>query len=65
MVDVFWLMVGGGGYILAGGGCCWVLVNIFWLMVGAAGWWHIIVQPILVFALSSFNMLHYLIIQSF
>ena len=70
MVDIYWLVVGskGGGGMMdtfSSGGCYWVLVDIFWLVVDAAGWWHILVQPILVFVLSSFNMLHYLTIQSF
>ena len=29
--------MGGGGYILAGGGSKWVVVNIFWLLVGIGG----------------------------
>ena len=29
LVDIFWLVVGGGGYILAGGGWWWVVVDIF------------------------------------
>ena len=33
-------MVGGRGYILAGGGWRWVVVmDIFWLVVGGSGWW--------------------------
>ena len=32
--------VGGGGYILAVGGCWSVVVDIFWLVVGGGGWWH-------------------------
>ena len=34
MVDIFWLVVYGGGHILAGGGWCLVVVDIFWLVVG-------------------------------
>ena len=26
-LDIFWLVVGSGGYILAGGGCLWVVVG--------------------------------------
>ena len=54
-MDIFWLVVGGGGYILAGseflanvGGSWWVVVDIFWLVVGgggyilaSGGWWWI------------------------
>ena len=31
-------MVGGSGYILAGGGW-WMGVDIFWLVVGGGAWW--------------------------
>ena len=31
----------GGGYILAGWGCWWVVVDIFWLVVGG-GWWVVV-----------------------
>ena len=41
VVDIFWLVVGGSGYILAGGGCWWVVLDIFWLVVGGGGWWWI------------------------
>ena len=44
-------MVGGGGYILAVGGWCWIAVDIFWLVVGGGGgyilagggWWWMVV----------------------
>ena len=39
-------MVDGGGYILAVGGRCWVVVDIFWLVVGGDGGWHSLVQRI-------------------
>ena len=39
VVDIFWLVVGGSGYILTGGGWQWVVVDIFWLVVGGGGWW--------------------------
>ena len=56
-MDIFWLVVGGGGYTLAGseflaniGGSWWVVVDIFWLVVGGGGhilaggrWWGIVV----------------------
>ena len=32
-------LVCGGGYILAGGGWLWMLVDIFWLVVGGFGSW--------------------------
>ena len=35
-MDIFWLVVGDGGYILAGGG--W-----WWMMVGRGGSWHSLV----------------------
>ena len=31
-------MVGGGGYILAVGRWCWIVVDIFWLVVGGGGY---------------------------
>ena len=43
VVDLFWLVLGGGGYILPGGGWRWVVVDIFWLLVGDGGWWHSLV----------------------
>ena len=33
MVDICWLVVGSGGFILADSGWWWVMVDIFWLMV--------------------------------
>ena len=38
VADIFWLVVDGGGYILARGGSWWVVVDIFWLVVGRGGW---------------------------
>ena len=43
VVDLFWLVLGGGEYILPGGGWRWVVVDIFWLLVGDGGWWHSLV----------------------
>ena len=50
VVDIFWLVLGGGGYILADGGWSWVVVDIFWLVVGGGGyilagggWWWMVV----------------------
>ena len=37
------LVVGVGGYILAGGGQWWVVVDIFWLVVDGGAWWHSLV----------------------
>ena len=41
----------GGGYILAGDGRWWVMVDIFWLGVGGggyilvgSGWWWVVVD---------------------
>ena len=36
--DRWWVVVGVGGYILAGGGWRWVVVDVFWLVVGDGGW---------------------------
>ena len=33
VVDIFWLVLGGGGYILAGGGWCQIYF----------GWWCVVV----------------------
>ena len=41
-MDIFWIVVGGSGYILAGGGW-WMGVDIFWLVVGGGGWWWMVV----------------------
>ena len=45
VVDIFWLVVGGRGCTLAGGGCWWtycgwwwVVVDIFWMVVGGGRW---------------------------
>ena len=50
VVDIFWLVVGGGGYILADSGSWgiyfgswWVAVDIFWLAVGGSGCWRSLV----------------------
>ena len=46
IVEIFWLVLVGGEYILAGGGCWWVVVDIFWMLVdggyilASSGWWH-------------------------
>ena len=39
VVDIFWRVVGGGEYILAGGGLWWVMVDI----LAGVGWWHSLV----------------------
>ena len=51
LVDIYWVVVGGDGYILAGGEWWWVVVDIFWLVEGdgeyilAGGrWWWIVVS---------------------
>ena len=49
-MDILWLVVGGVGYILAGGGWWLVAVDIFWLLVvgsgghilAAGGWWWVV-----------------------
>ena len=41
-VYVFWLVVDGGRYILAGGGWLWVLLDgggWQWVVVDSGGWW--------------------------
>ena len=55
MEDIFWLVVGGDGYILAGGRWRWVVGGDghilygggwWWVVVGHGGsWWHSLVQP--------------------
>ena len=37
-MDIFWIVVGGGGYILAVGAWWGMLVDIFWLVVGVSGY---------------------------
>ena len=34
------MVVGGGGYILTGGGWLWVVLDIFWLVVDGGRLWH-------------------------
>ena len=49
---IFWLVVDGVGYILAGGGqwwiyvrwCCWVMLGMFLLVLGGDGWWWVVVD---------------------
>ena len=41
--SIFWEVVGSGGYILAGGGWQWVVVDIFLMVVGGGGWWWVVV----------------------
>ena len=43
VVDIYWVMVGVGGYILAGGGWWRVVMDVFWLVVGGGEWWHSLV----------------------
>ena len=45
------MVVNGGGYVLAGDGRWWVMVDIFWLGVGGggyilvgSGWWWVVVD---------------------
>ena len=40
-MDIFWIVVGDGGYILAVGGLLLMVVDIFWLVVSGGGWWWI------------------------
>ena len=49
-LDIFWIVVGGGGHILAVGGWCWMVEDIFWLVVdgggyilAGGGWWCMVV----------------------
>ena len=35
-----WVVVGGGGDIMAGCGWSWVLGMKLWLVVDGLGWWH-------------------------
>ena len=37
VVGIFWVGVGGGGFILGSG---WVVVGLFWVVMGGGGWWH-------------------------
>ena len=43
VVDILWLVVRGGGHILASGGWWWVVVDIFWMVVGGGRWWWVMV----------------------
>ena len=37
VVGIFWVVVGGGGFILGSGR---VVVGLFWVVMGGGGWWH-------------------------
>ena len=37
-----WVAVNAGGYILAGSGLWWVVVDIFWLVAGGGRWWLVV-----------------------
>ena len=39
VVDIFWLVVGGGGYVSAGG-------RLGWMVVGCGEWWHNLIKTI-------------------
>ena len=42
MVGLFWVIVGGSGFIL-NGGFFWVLLalgELWWMVVGRGEWWH-------------------------
>ena len=39
VVDIFWLLVGGGGWRQVYFDWWWVVVDIFWQVVGGGGWW--------------------------
>ena len=54
--------MGVGGYILAGSGWWWVVLDIFWLVVGGAGyilagegWWWMVVGGGIVYSDPFFN----------
>ena len=49
MVDIFGLLVGDGGYILAGVGWWWMVLNSrehyfwwWWVGVDGGGWWWVV-----------------------
>ena len=49
MVDILWLVVGGGEYILAGTGWWWMIGRPWWAVVGrggyildGGGWWWVV-----------------------
>ena len=42
-MDVFWLLVGGGGCILAGSGWLWIVVVGGGYILAGGGWWHSLV----------------------
>ena len=44
VVDIFWLVVGDGGYWWIHFGWWWVVVDIFWLVVSDVGWWWVVVD---------------------
>ena len=42
LVNIFWVVVGGGGYILAGGG--WGVVGGGGYILAGGGWWWLVVD---------------------
>lgn len=47
-MGLFWLLVGGGGFILCGSGLWWLIVDLFWVVLGGGGyfcggsrWWWV------------------------
>ena len=48
-MGIFWVVVGGGKFIVGSGGCCWVMVGLIWVVVRSGrfllsgfGWWWIV-----------------------
>ena len=36
-MEICWVVVGDGMFIVDSDGCCWVVVGFFWVMVGDGG----------------------------
>ena len=40
----WWVVMGVGRYILAGGGWCWIYFGWLWVVVVGGGWWRVVVD---------------------
>ena len=58
VVDIFWLVVGGGGYILAGGGWLRVVVGSCGYILAGGGWWWMLVGGGIVYSNPALNGLN-------
>ena len=41
-LSIFWEVVGGGGYILAGGWWSWIYIGWRWVLMDGGEWWCVV-----------------------